>query len=317
MITVIQQGYFTTVQDEGRWGYQAYGMPTSGAMDRYAYHMANLLAGNTSGAALLEMTRDGGAFKFDEEQLVAVCGADMNGTLNGKPVVNWSAFYVPRRGEIRFGSAKKGYRTYLAVRGGIEAPLVLGSRSTYTRAGIGGYEGRTLRPGDVLYTGKEFGIAAGPGKLAAPYIPKYTSTIVLRVLLGPQDDMFSGEAIKTFFKSTFTVSEEPTRTGCQLNGVRILTGGKADIISDAVGVGAILIPSSGYPFIVTADHGTTRGFAKIGYVIQADLMKIAQARPGESVAFELVTEEQAVKAYRDAEQRLTSYADICRQVQKN
>lgn len=302
MITTIQQGHFTTIQDKGRWGYQAYGMPIAGAMDRYAYRIANLLVGNKENAAVIEMTGVGAAFKFDEEQFVAVCGADMQGKLNGTPVSNWSSFLVPRRGEIRFGAAVTGYRTYLAVRGGIDVPMVLGSRSTYTRAKIGGYEGRALRQGDVLYVGQDSERETASQNLPLQYIPRYTAEINLRVILGPQDNMFTSQAVHTFLKSTYIVDEQSSRTGYQLNGPKILTGGKADIVSDAVGQGAIQIPSYGMPFIVTADHGTTRGFAKIGYVIQVDLSKLAQAKPGDRVRFTSVTEREALEALKHEQQ---------------
>lgn len=319
VITTIQQGYFTTIQDQGRWGYQAYGMPVAGAMDRYAYRIANLLAGNREDAAVIEMTGAGAAFKFDEEQFVAVCGADMQGKLNGTPVGNWSSFFVPRRGEIRFDAAATGYRTYLAVRGGIDVPMVLGSRSTYTRAKIGGYEGRALRQGDVLYIGQDSEPRqAVPQHLSVQYVPRYSTKINLQVILGPQDDMFAEQAIDTFFKSTYTVDEQSDRIGYQLQGPKVLTGGKADIVSDAVGQGAIQIPSYGMPFIVTADHATTRGFAKIGYVIQSDLSKLAQAKPGDRICFSRVSEEEAIEALQSTQRCYTAIqSQLSGNLQKN
>lgn len=296
MITVLQQGAFTTIQDSGRRGYQAWGMPVAGAMDQYAYRVANLLAGNKETAAVIEMTEAGAAFRFDEEQLVAVCGADMGGKVNGSPIDNWSSLLVPRKGEMRFETAAAGYRTYLAVHGGIDVPVVLGSRSTYTGAKIGGYEGRTLRQGDVLYIGGDSETKAALLKLAGRYIPQYSGEYRLRVLLGPQENLFTQEAIRTFFSGTYTVGASSDRVNYQLNGPKISAIGKADIVSDAVGLGAIQIPSYGMPYIVAADHGTTRGFAKLGYVIQADLAQLAQARPGDRIGFSRVTEREAVDA---------------------
>jgi biotin-dependent carboxylase-like uncharacterized protein len=311
VITVIQQGDFTTIQDEGRWGYQAWGMPVAGAMDRYAYRIANLLTGNKEGAAVIEMTGVGAAFKFDEEQLIAVCGADMQGKVNGKPIDNWSPLLVPNRGEIRFGVAATGYRTYLAVRGGIDVPIVLGSRSTYTGAKVGGFEGRTLRQGDVLHVGQDSETKAVLQKLPFQYIPHYGVACNLRVILGPQDNLFTREAIHTFFAGTYTVAAPSDRVNYQLTGPRIPTIGKADIVSDAVGLGAIQIPSYGMPYIVAADHGTTRGFAKLGYVIQVDLTKLAQAKPGDMVRFTNVTEPEAVEALQVEQQ---CYQEIVTQI---
>lgn len=298
MITAIQPGNFTTIQDEGRWGYQAYGMPVAGAMDRYAFRLANLLAGNKANAAVLEMTGVGAVLKFDEAQLVAVCGADMQGRLNNIPLANWSSFVVPKRGQLKFSAATSGCRTYLAVRGGFEVPVILGSRSTYTRANIGGHEGRALRQGDVLYVGQDIAQEVMPQKLQTQYIPKYTENISLRVLLGPQDNMFSEEAINAFFRSSYTVVDQSDRAGYQLKGSKIKTIGKANIVSDAVCLGAIQIPAYGGPLIVTADHQTTRGFAKIGCVIWADLDKLAQARPDDTICFTHVTEQEAIEALK-------------------
>lgn len=298
MITVLQQGSFTTIQDEGRWGYQAYGMPVAGAMDRYACRLANLLAGNPANAAVIEMTGTGAAFKFDQAQFAAVCGADMQARLNGKTVTNWSAFVAPKRGELRFDTAVCGMRTYLAIRGGIDVPAILDSRSTYTRAHIGGLEGRTLRQGDVLYIGGSGGASPVlPRVLPGRYIPRYEPEQTLRVLLGPQDYMFADSAIKTFCNSTYVVAEASDRAGYALKGPKVLPVGKeTDIVSDAVGLGAIQIASNGRPFIVTADHQTTRGFAKIGYVIRVDVALLAQARPGDKIHFRIVGEQDAIAA---------------------
>lgn len=296
MITVIQQGLFTTVQDEGRWGYQAYGLPIAGMMDRYAGRIANLLVGNAAQAAVLEMTSTGAALKFDDEQLVAVSGADMQVKVNGVPVANWSAFLVPRNGEVRLGEAAAGCRAYLAVQGGIEVPMVLGSRSTCTKASVGGYEGRPLRQGDILSVGQEGQGGARPLTLPCDFIPAYHNKIVVRVILGPQQDMFSQEAIAAFFAKPYTVTKQADRVGYRLTGTRILPIDKADIISDAVYQGAIQIASHGMPFIMLADHQTTGGFAKIGYVIQSDLSKVAQTKAGDSIRFRCVSEDEAIEA---------------------
>src|SRR5689334_5675180 len=134
MITVLKPGILTTVQDGGRRGYRAFGVPLAGVMDRYAYAMANLLAVNPPDAAVLEMTYLGGTFRFEFEALIAICGAEMQARLDGRPIANWSAARVPAGSEVSFGPALTGCRTYMAVHGGLPVPVVLGSRSTYTRA---------------------------------------------------------------------------------------------------------------------------------------------------------------------------------------
>ena len=303
MITTINQGAFTTIQDEGRFGYQAYGMPSAGAMDRYACRVANLLVGNDASAAIIEMTTVGASFKFDEQQFVAVCGADMHGTLNGVPISNWSSFSAPGGSEIRFDIATKGCRTYLAVRGGIDVPVVLGSRSTYTRAKVGGYEGRVLWQGDVLNIGMDNAFCVKPRNLESKYIPQYSEHINLRVILGPQDDMFTPKAIRTFFESEYTITNQADRMAYHLQGPEIIHKEKTDIVSDAVCLGAIQVPARGMPIIMTADHKTTGGFAKLGSVIRVDLSTLAQAGPGDTIHFTHIAEEEAIETLKDEKQR--------------
>ncbi|QJW47099.1 biotin-dependent carboxyltransferase family protein [bacterium BFN5] len=296
MITITQQGDYTTIQDQGRWGYQAYGMPVSGAMDRYSSRVANILVGNSPAAALVEMTAAGAAFKFDEEQLVAVCGANMQGEMDGVPVENWSAFVVPRHSELRFSGALSGYRTYLAVRGGIDVPAVLGSKSTCARAKVGGHEGRTLRQGDVLYVGKMMEFPPKPYCLHPQYIPYYGGEVTLRMMLGPQDNMFTPEVVEAFFSSVYKVTQQADRMIYALKGPRVKPLGKADIVSDAMCQGAVQIIANGTPVIMTADHQTTGGFAKLGSVIWADLPLLAQAKPGDFITFACVEEQVAIDA---------------------
>lgn len=301
MITVMNSGLFSTIQDTGRWGYQAYGMPVAGAMDLFSCQVANLLVGNQPQAAVIEMTLSGGSFRFEQECYVAIAGSDMEATMNGVPVANWSAFCVPAGGELVFSYAVTGCRTYLAVYGGIDVPLVLGSRATYTRAGIGGLEGRTLKCGDILKAGRGVEKSAMPRILDEQYIPQYASEIKLRVLLGPQDNLFTAQGIQTFFSATYTISTDADRMGYRLEGPAVEHNAKADIVSDALCQGAIQVPGHGMPIIMMADRQTTGGYTKIGAVIGSDLALLAQARPGDTVRFIECTDEEAVAALRDNE----------------
>ncbi len=307
MFTTINPGFFTTIQDGGRWGYQAFGMPVAGAMDRYAYRIANILVGNKASAAAIEMTLLGASFKFDESQLVALCGADMQAKLDGVSVPNWSSFIVQKGSELKLEYAVTGCRAYLAVCGGINVPSVLGSRSTYTRAKVGGLEGRALRQGDVLDVGDDRETEVRPGILKAEYVPQYEQSITLRILLGPQDNMFTPEAKATLLKSEYVITDEADRMGYRLVGPKIAHIDKADIVSDALPLGAIQVPAHGMPIVMMADRQTTGGYAKIGAVIGPDLAKLAQAKPGDEVCFRLCSEEEAVNALK-AEQQC--YRDI-------
>lgn len=298
MISVINPGMLTTVQDAGRWGWQAYGMPVAGVMDRFAFTVINMLAGNDKNAAVLEMTLTGGSFRFEEAAWAAIGGADMQADLNGVNVRNWSSFYIPAGSELSFGFALKGCRSYLAVQGGFDVPEVLGSRSTYLRAGIGGFAGRALKSGDMLKIGAASSQIPYNCALPVQLVPDYGGETILRVMLGPQEDLFTTEGIETLFGGTYTVTNESDRMGCRLDGPVIKHAGKPDIVSDALCRGAIQVPGHGMPIIMLADCQTTGGYAKIGTVIGPDLTRLAQAKPGDAVRFKLVSDAEAVGVLR-------------------
>ena len=309
MITVLQPGALSTVQDEGRVDYMAFGLPRAGVMDRVAAHLANLLCGNPLGAAVIEMTLMGGSFRFEKSCRIALCGADMSPRLNGAAMEAWAARDVVAGDVLETGYANRGCRAYLAVGGGIDLPPVMGSRSTYTRASLGGHEGRALRAGDCLPFGEASPFPAAPVRLPASLIPDYPDQITLRVIMGPQDELFLPEGISTLLGSEYRVSEEADRMGYRLEGPEIRHKDKADIVSDALGAGAIQVPGSGQPIVMMADCGTTGGYAKIAAVIGADLWKLAQAKPQDSVRFVRCTDPEAIaalaaerKCYREAAQ---------------
>ena len=295
MITVLKPGLLTTVQDRGRTGYRAFGMPVAGAMDQRSLRFANLLAGNAPELAALEMTLAGPTLRFERETYVALCGADMNATLDGRPIANGSGFLAGAGSVLVVGFAAAGCRAYLAVHGGIEVPLVLGSRSTYTRGGLGGHRGRALRAGDVLAVGAS-GSEPAPRTLPPDALPRIGRGAVLRVLRGPQDDRFLEEGIRTFLGSGYLVSNRNDRMGYQLDGPVIHHRASADIVSDALCAGAIQVPGRGTPIVLMADAQTTGGYAKIATVIGADLPVMAQARTGDEVTFRAVSDDEAVAA---------------------
>ena len=307
MIKVINPGFFTTVQDEGRYGYQAFGIPVSGAMDAYAYIVANILVGNTSGAAVIEMISSGGTFQFVKDSYISICGADMGATLNGEKVAPWTAFYVDAGSILEFGYSQRGTYTYLAAYGGIDVPLILGSRSTYTRGGIGGNYGRPLKVNDTLEIGEHNNLPMNTIILSEKFIKKYENKLILRVLLGPQDNYFGKEGKATFFENEYIIGDDISRMSSNLEGKLIKHSAKPDIVSDASCMGAIQIPGSGEPIIMMADRQTTGGYAKIGAVITADLWKLAQAKPGDKVLFRLCTEELAEEELRAL---YASYAEV-------
>ncbi|HWU40714.1 MAG TPA: biotin-dependent carboxyltransferase family protein, partial [Candidatus Acidoferrum sp.] len=219
---VIQPGAFTTVQDLGRYGYQKYGVSISGAMDRFALRVANLLAGNGEGEAAVEATLIGPKLKALMKLRVAFTGADLSPALDGQPVPMWRAVEVGKGSLISFGAPKSGCRGYLAVAGGIDFPVVMGSRSIHTRSHLGG-EGRALAKGDILKI-KESGIRNGESgfrQIPDDRIPVYGRRWNARVILGPQDDYFTGKGIETFLCSEYEITPNADRMGYRLKGPKV------------------------------------------------------------------------------------------------
>ena len=299
----------TTVQDLGRFGYQQYGVPTSGALDNYAFRIGNLLVGNEEGASSLEITLLGCQLRTLQDIKVAITGADLAATINGKPAPAWESLLIKSGDVLSFPRLDSGCRAYLAISGGIDVPEVMKSASTYIKAGIGGLSGRPLRQGDTLKA-HESTASAAVTRLPSEYIPAYENQITLRVILGPQDDFFTEEGICTFLNSEYTVTTQADRMGYRLEGPRIEHREEADIISDGIPLGAIQVPGDGLPIILLADRQTTGGYTKIATVISIDIPKVAQAKPGDKIKFQQVTEEQAVALLKKYEQQMATIKSI-------
>ena len=301
-------GIHTTVQDRGRYGYQRFGVPVSGAMDEFALRAANLLVGNDQGAACLEMTALGPGIKVLADTWIAVTGGDLSPKLNGDLIPRWQTVEVPAGGVLSFDEMRDGMRAYLAVAGGIDVPVVMGSRSTYISAGIGGLEGRALKAGDFLHT---LPVDAEPvtRRLPAGYeAPTYGEHHVIRVVFGPQHRAFSPESLGTFMTSKWIISMDSDRMGYRLEGPPIEHAAGPDIVSDGNPPGAIQVPGDGVPMVLLADRGTTGGYTKIATVITADLGRLAQAVPGQSLTFRSVTIEEAHEVLRKREATLIAIA---------
>ena len=308
---VIQPGPLTTIQDLGRYGYQQYGVPPSGALDNYAFRIGNLLVGNQETAASLEITLFGCRLCVLRDTTLAITGADLAPILNGNSIPMWESIPVRRGDTISFLLPKSGCRAYLAVTGGIDAPLVMSSNATYTRASIGGLDGRALRKGDILQTGKS---VPAPTRARVPpeYIPIYQQQIELRVMLGPQDHCFTEGGILTFLQSEYTVSTQADRMGYRLEGPKIQHHKAADIISDGIPLGAVQVPGDGLPIILLADRQTTGGYTKIATAISVDIPKLAQAKPDDKVRFRRVSEDEALIALQEYEQKIHNVGHLLR-----
>lgn len=290
-LKIIKSGPLTTIQDNGRFGYMEYGIGESGAMDKDSYQKANALVGNTNGEAVLEATLVGPIMKADGDMLIAFMGADMPAAIDDKDMKRGQAYRVKKGQTVSFGVAKSGVRVYIAFAGGIHVPEIMGSKSTNLKCMLGGFEGRKIEDSDILplydFDYSETKISE---LLEQKLFPKnYDANIQVRVVLGPQEDSFTAEGIKTFLETPYTVSNDSDRMGIRLMGERIEGKGEMDIVSDGITFGSIQVTSAGLPIILMADHQTTGGYAKIATVISADLPYLAQARPGDSVSFKKMT----------------------------
>jgi biotin-dependent carboxylase-like uncharacterized protein len=298
LITVLRPGLFTTIQDQGRWGWQTLGVPVSGAMDVAAHEAANALVGNAPDAATLEATLLGPELRLEADATVAVTGADLSASIDGADLSPGAPVRCRAGSVIRFGQRRHGARAYLAFDGGIDTPPVLGSRSTHARSGLGGVGGRAVGGGDRIPLG-------APGH-ATPAIwsrlkeARLRSEVAggarLRVLPGPQDDGFPPEAIDLLQRTRYLVSPQSDRMGYRLSGAPIPRLAAGEMISDAAFTGAIQVPPSGDPILLMADRQTTGGYPQIATVITADLPRAAQLAPGDWVEFECCTRREAIDA---------------------
>jgi len=308
---VLNPGLFTTVQDMGRFGYESQGVPTSGAMDEFALRIANILVENDENAPCLEITLMGPTFKVLNDAMIAVTGAEIQPLVNGFPRSCWSSFPVQKGDIVSFRPIKSGCRAYLAVAGGFKGDFIMNSVSTYTRGKLGGINGRQIEKDDVLEGG-----VSKPGlqakKVRDEYIPSYSNEEEIRVILGPQDDYFSEEAVKIFLTSTYVITKDSDRMGYRLEGPEIKAKEgheiKAkeghDIITDGILPGAIQIPGNGKPIVILKDAQTTGGYKKIATVISFDLSKLAQLKPGDKIRFRTVDLTEAHKILAEAENKI-------------
>lgn len=307
-LEVIESGVLMTIQDQGRKGYQASGFSVSGCMDQRAFHDANALLNNNLEEAVLEMSYYGGTVRFTGESYFVLTGADMTPRLNGREVATYKVLQVKGGDVLQCGKARNGRFTYLGVAGGFDVPLVLGSKSTYLKCGIGGYHGRKLKSGDQIPIRKETKEILNLYLKQLPP-PRYSSSVSIRVVPGPQFSYFTENGIGTFFKEEYVVTEASDRMGYRLEGPFISYYDKVDIISDAIVFGSIQIPAIGMPMILLADRQTTGGYAKIGTVVTSDLPKLVQCMPGAKVRFECITVESAILCCKKEEKS-------CRQLRK-
>jgi KipI family sensor histidine kinase inhibitor len=298
-VTVLTAGLMTTVQDGGRWGHQHEGVPVSGAMDLEALRRANHAMGHPPTAAALEATLSGLELRVDHAGAVAIAGADLGATLDGRPVPLHTPTSCGAGAVLRLTGRARGTRAYVAFDGAIDVAPCLGSRATDMTSGLGGLGGRRLRAGDRLTLGAS---AAGSSRREpAATRPVPAGGARVRVLPGPHDEWFSAGAIALLQRTRFELTPESNRMGYRLHGPQPVPRDPREMLSDATCAGGLQVPPSGQPILLMADRQVTGGYPIIATVITADLPVAGQLAPGDWIEFELCTRGEAIRALAEQE----------------
>ncbi|WP_275120716.1 biotin-dependent carboxyltransferase family protein [Alkalihalobacterium chitinilyticum] len=320
-INILRPGLLTTIQDLGRVGFQKYGVIVSGAMDSYALRIGNLLVGNDEGEAAFEITLTGPTIEFEQDILIAITGADLSPTIEKVPVPLYKPVYVRKGSVLQFGPCVSGCRAYMAFGGGFDIEEVMGSRSTYLRAGIGGHKGRALKAGDQLTintgrpqstrlieelsTSSDRPFTTTSWSVATTFLQPVTKENTIRVIPGTHYERFTPESRQAFFDQTFSVTPQSDRMGYRLSGPSLELSEAFEVISEAVALGTIQVPSDGNPIVLLADRQTTGGYPRMAQVVSVDISLMAQLKPGDKVRFKEVTVQEAEQLYLKREHELS------------
>jgi antagonist of KipI len=292
---VVRAGFLTSVQDLGRTGYRQFGVSLGGALDAFALRVANLLVGNEESVAGLEITLGGLQLRFADQRIVAWCGGEFDVRVGSTSVPAGHAALINAGEELKFNHPKTGCRCWLAISGGIDAPTVLGSRSTDLRASFGGFEGRAVRDGDELPLGNfRRSQTAAAGRISSwsapePWSQTASANPLLQVVRGPDWDRFGASTLQRFTSESFAVSPDSDRMGVRFDGPELQRSDDVDLISEAASPGTIQVPPSGRPILLLGDCQTIGGYPKIAHVITFDLPVAAQLRAGDHVRFSEVS----------------------------
>ena len=324
-LVVQRPGLLTTVQDLGRWGHQGAGVPVAGPMDAWSHRLANLLVGNPAECAVLEATVTGPQFECEGDTLLAITGGPFAITVGEQHVRSPLVARAPAGTALQFGECLAGARAYVAVAGGFDVPLVLGSRATDLRAGFGGYAGRALHAGDRLAIGSHQAPTgtvhddtpqhARPSAVVdvrelpdASHAPARTAVTRLRVMRGPTEGAAADRAFTELLAGLFRISARSDRMGYWLEAGAVTPGATASMITGPTTMGLVQVPPSGEPILLMADRQTTGGYAAVAVVIAADLPVAGQLPPGATVTFEACTPDDARRVLLERETQLNSIA---------
>lgn len=310
-IKIIKSGLYTTIQDLGRPGWQSLGIPVGGAMDQSAAKIANILLGNNENEPILEMTFVGPTLLFEEKATIAIFGADMSPSLNGISIGHRKPIQIRKGDILKFGAAKSNARCYLSIKGGFAVPKVLHSSSTLASAGIGGLNGKVLSSGDTLpfyHLPLTHPISWGLSDQLEDYLH---SNEPIRFIKGRQYDWFTAESKQQFITMDFSITPDSNRMGFRLTGPAINMIEKRELITEGTAFGSIQIPPNGQPIILMADRQPTGGYPKIGEVIQCDLPRLSQMRPGDKLRFKEVSLLEAQNILLNHHREIISLKAAC------
>ncbi len=307
-IRVKNPGMFSSIQDLGRYGYSHLGISVVGAADRLSLRLANLLVGNAENVPALEMTLLGATLEFQEARILALAGADCDARLGTAAVPLAEAVEVPAGAILKCGGMKTGARSYLAIQGGFDVPAVMGSTATDIRGRFGGFEGRRLKPGDILPLARAR--STRTRKLKPGALDAVSRHDIIRVTRGAQQEWFGPEAFQLLFSCPYSISDQSDRTGLRLKGEPLRTREQSQLLTDGIPLGAMQVPQDGQPIILFVDQQTTGGYPKIANVIMADMHHVGQLRPHEQVRFREVSVPQAITLLKEQERWLgTAFAE--------
>lgn len=320
MLRIVEPGLETTVQDLGRYGHYHYGVPPSGAADKYSFIAGNLLLGNPPEFAGLEFTLLGPKIEFKRDSVICITGAQTEPYVNHRRVSMWENTKVNAGDILHFSPVSEGVKTYICISGGIQVPEVLGSRSTYLYSQFGGYKGRKLKCGDCLPVGEALpGVFKQVGKaLPTSFLPVFSRFHEIRVMMGLSGTLISDDGVKSFLNSDWKVSTESNRVAYRFNGGSIgfrhskpfsQEADDANVVDMIYPIGVIMVPNEEEVIVLLNDGTTGGGFITIGTVISPDLDLIARARPLTAARFIGVTMDQAVEISRKKQKKLAYLAD--------
>ncbi len=305
MLKVIDAGALSTLQDLGRMGHASAGVPRGGAMDVAACEIANRLVGNAPDEAVIEITLSA-AFDVMAPCVIAVAGADLGATLNRQPLQSWTSVFCNAGARLAFEHHRSGARAYLALAGGIDAPLVMGSRSTYLPGGFGGMHGRALQMDDVICPRYAVDVARYAGRM---WPRQFTYGNVIRLLPGPHVDVLSDDAREMLINTMWRASATANRMGMRLEGPALQVQERREIQSMGAFAGVVQLPPDGRPILLMADAQPTGGYPVIAVAIQADLPNAAQLLAGDALQFGWTTVDAGVAAYREWREHMDAFID--------